>query len=58
MDVTLTALGKKKKLKNNLRFYLFLDRVEGREKEREISMCGCLLNASHQGPCPQLRHVP
>ena len=30
--------------------YLFLARGEGREKERETSMCGCLLCAPYWGP--------
>ena len=34
--------------------YLFLERVEGREKGRETSMCGCL----SCGPGLQPRHVP
>ena len=42
-----------------LRFYLFLERVEGREKKRrETSMCGCLSCAPYWGPGPQPRHVP
>ena len=31
-------------------FYLFLERGEGKEKERETSMCGCLSSAPHWGP--------
>ena len=43
------------------RFYLFLKRGEGRE--RETSMCGCLLCTPYLctlywGPGPQPRHVP
>ena len=38
--------------------YLPLERGEGREKEREISMCGCLSHGPHQGPGLQPRHVP
>ena len=38
--------------------YLFLDRREEREKEREASICGCLLQDPHWGPGPQPRHVP
>ena len=40
-----------KKNDNFLIIYLFLERGEGREKEREISMCGCLL-------CPLLGAGP
>ena len=34
------------------RFYLFIFREEkgGRKKERETSLCGCLLSAPYQGP--------
>ena len=38
--------------------YLFLERGEGRKKEREISMCGCLSCGPHWGPGLQPRHVP
>ena len=38
--------------------YLFLKSGEGKEKGREISMCGCLSCAPHWGPSPQPRHVP
>ena len=38
--------------------YLFLERGEGRETERETSMCGCLSCAPYWGPGPQPRHVP
>ena len=38
--------------------YLFLERGEGREKEREISMCGCLSCGPHSGLGLQPRHVP
>ena len=40
--------------------YLFLEHGEGREKEREreTTMCGCLLRAPHWGPGLQPRHVP
>ena len=38
--------------------YLFLERGEGREKERETSMCGCLSHAPCWGPGLQPRHVP
>ena len=41
-----------------LRFYLFLDRGEGREKERETLMCGCLSSAPYWGPGLQPRNVP
>ena len=37
--------------------YLFLNRGEGREKERETSIYGCLSYASYWGPGPQPRHV-
>ena len=34
--------------------YLFLERREGKEKERkETSMCGCLPRPSYWGPGPQ-----
>ena len=36
-------------LKKNF-FNLFLERGEGKEKERETSMCGCLSSAPHWGP--------
>ena len=29
---------------------LFLERGKGREREREISVCGCLLHAPYWGP--------
>ena len=32
--------------------YVFLDRGEGREKERETLMCGCLLCAPYWGTGP------
>ena len=38
--------------------YLFLERGEGRERERETSMCGCLLFTPCWGPGRQPRHVP
>ena len=38
--------------------YLFLDRGEGKERGREISMCGCLSHAPYWGSGPQPRHVP
>ena len=39
--------------------YLFLERREGREKDRErTSMCGCPLHAPYRGPGLQPRHVP
>ena len=37
--------------------YLFF-RGEGREKERETSVCGCLSHGPHWGPDPQPMHVP
>ena len=40
------------------RFYLFLERGDRREKEKEISVYYCLLRAPHWGPGPQPRHVP
>ena len=46
---------------NNSFIYLFihfLERGEGREKETEISMCGCLSCGPHWGPGLQPRHVP
>ena len=39
-------------------FYLFLDRGEGREDERETSVCGCRLHTPFWGPGLQPRHVP
>ena len=48
-----------------LRFYLFLERGEGREKKRERkeqcageTSISCLSNAPNWGPGLQLRHVP
>ena len=40
--------------------YLFLERGEGREKEREtnINMCGRLSHAPYWGPGPQPRPMP
>ena len=38
--------------------YLFLERGEGRERGRDISMCGFLSCATYWGPCLQPRHVP
>ena len=38
--------------------YLFLDRGEGRKREKETSMCGCLSCAPYWGPGPQPRHLP
>ena len=39
--------------------YLFVERGEGREKERERNIiCGCLLHAPYWGPGLQPRHVP
>ena len=39
--------------------YLFLDRGEGKEKERgKTSMCGCLSSTPYRGPGLQPRHVP
>ena len=37
--------------------YLFLERGEGREKERKTSMCGCISWTPYWGPGPQPRHV-
>ena len=43
---------------------LFLERGEGKEKEREKHQCprntsiGCLSHGPNWGPGPQLRHVP
>ena len=45
-------------LKKILFIYLFLERGEGREKERETSMCGCFSHAPYWGPGPQPRDVP
>ena len=47
-------------LKNFLKdfIYLFLERGEGKEKERDTSMCGCLSHAPYWGPGPQPRRVP
>ena len=44
----------------SLRFYLFIFRERGRDRERgrEISMCGCLSCALHWGPDLQPRLVP
>ena len=39
-------------------FIYFLERGQGREKGREISLWGCLLPACDWGPGPQPRHVP
>ena len=39
-------------------FYLFLEGKEGKEKERESSVCGCLSHAPYWGPGLQPRHVP
>ena len=40
-------------------FILFIFRErEAREKEKETSMCGCLLHTPYQGPGLQPRHVP
>ena len=41
-------------------FILFLDREEGRKKERErnINVCGCLLYALYWGPGLQPRDMP
>ena len=43
-----------------VRFYLFIFRERGRDRERgrEISMCGCLSCALHWGPDLQPRLVP
>ena len=38
--------------------YLFLERGEGKEKERETSMCGCVSHAPYWGPGLQPRHGP
>ena len=38
--------------------YLLLEREEGKEKERETSMCGCLSHAPYWGLGLQPRHVP
>ena len=42
----------------SLIFYLFLNRGEGKEKERETAVCGCLSHAQHWGPGLQPRRVP
>ena len=48
-----------------LRFYLFLERREGRGKEverninvQEITSISCLLHTPNGGPAPLPRHVP
>ena len=41
-----------------LRFHLFWERWEEREKGRYTWMCGCLLSAPYWGPGLQPRHVP
>ena len=41
-----------------LRFYLFLERGEEKERGTKISMCSCLLHASYWELGPQPRHVP
>ena len=38
--------------------FIYFYREEGKEKERETSMCGCLLCTPYWGPGPQPRHVP
>ena len=39
--------------------YLFLERGEGKKKERrETSVCGCLSSTPYWGPSLQPRHVP
>ena len=38
--------------------YLFLEREEGGERERETSMCGWLSHVPYEGPGSQPRHVP
>ena len=38
--------------------YLFLERGEGKERGREVSVCGCLSRAPYWGPGLQPRHVP
>ena len=38
--------------------YVLLERGDGKEKEREKSMCGCFLCAPYWGPGPLPRHVP
>ena len=43
-----------------LKDFIYFQRGEWREKEREreLSMCGCLSCGPHWGPGPQPRHVP
>ena len=38
--------------------YLFIEKGEGREKERETSIGGCLSRTPYWGPGLQPRHVP
>ena len=38
--------------------YIFLERGEGKERERETAMCGCLSCAPYWRPGLQPRHVP
>ena len=40
-----------------LKILFILDKGEGREKETETSVCGCLLHAPYWGPGPQPKHV-
>ena len=44
-------------LKKKIFLIYFLEKGEGREKERE-TLLGCLLQAPNQGPAPQPRHGP
>ena len=53
VTMTNVLLFKKKK-----RFYLFLERGEGKERGRETSIGGCFPHAPYWGPGPQPRHVP
>ena len=39
-------------------FFIFREGKGGRKRERESSMCGCLLSTPYQGPALQPRHVP
>ena len=38
--------------------FIYFQRGEGKEKERETSMCGCLSSTPYWGSGPQARHVP
>ena len=56
--ISLVPLTSALNLKKKDFIYLFLERGEGKEKERETLMCACLSHAPCWGPGPQPRHVP